>query len=554
MLFEQTFCLFSILLVSWANAYEASSDYLSSLDIRSSSSSEIASSTQTYLATLSGESTDDYGLLWNLTIDVPYSWSVSQILLFESDDFYFWINDMHAEIDGVSTTSNYNSNGTLFVNNTESGDASTVNVYFYGQYNSTEFDPYFELTLIVFVDWQVGVQIEEEIIVDSNPTSTYSTTTSSSSESESKTLSSSSTSSSLKTSKSESSSESKTLLSSSSATSSSSSESSVSSSSSSALPTAPTVDGSIVDGYPVWTIVIPGTLGEYSGLELTLDCKGPVVCNNAQAILNGDDYDIGTIEVQSSSVSIAVSNNFTVTNEDEITIYIGGIFTAEGTATINGFLSINKDLILEKRDDSAVTYSISYSIKSTADTIISSSSSESGTSNSSSGTALSGSTSSGATSETTSPSENTTVSFATSTKTTADKGTTVITFTSCSDNRCLPNLSASTFTTHSESTELITIASCSDNKCSNITKSSQAETNTAGPETIVVIITSCSNNKCATTTKTSTIEATSKSSSVTNNLTEGGKSSSIGSTFEGNAQTLAVGSSIAAFVFALLFV
>lgn len=261
---------------------------------------------------------------------------------------------------------------------------------------------------------------------------------------------------------------------------------------SSAIPTLD-INGAIEAGYPQWVVKVPGALGPWAKVELLMSKEGPIVFTNGAVSVDGVPA-VADISVTSDTVDIIFEES--IGEDSVLAISFGAVFTAPGTATALGILSIttNTERRLLKR--AVRNYPISFSITSNDDTIIlslSSSSSASSSSSSSSSSSLSSISSSVSTSfipsnssltATIITSSNAIVSTSTVTTTNASAAT-------CNNGSCIfiSTITGVTIVTTTEHEIIITYTA-------HGTLSSLSTATSKNISTVVITTTTCQDENC----------------------------------------------------------
>jgi hypothetical protein len=375
----------------------------------------------------------------------------------------------------------------------------------------------------------------------------------------------------------------------------------VSSSSSSSVPTGviePSITGSLNDGLPEWTVSVPGALGPWNELSFNATKIGSFVYTNIGLAVNGVAVEDVTVTVTDDIVTLLFTE--AVELSDNVTITFGGELTDSSAVTASAILTITTpDARLGKR--AVLVYEFEFTIDaSEVSSSESSSASEGATISSEDALATSGSavtsedasatSDSAVTSESASSGAISSTGFANSTVTEDDVKTTVITVTSCEEDKCSEaavttgvtvvtstiNGAETEYTTYcplttvKPSTTVITITSCEEDKCSTgkvttglTTVTSVNEGKTTTYTTYCPIETETETEKDVTTTEaekdyTSTEQIT---------LTVNGKPTTVPavpstptstvisvSTFEGAGQRLVAGSTFFALLFSFLLI
>jgi hypothetical protein len=298
----------------------------------------------------------------------------------------------------------------------------------------------------------------------------------------------------------------------------------------------PILSGDVAsNGLPSFSLSVPGSLGPWTELAFNASNEGPFTLSSAELLVNGEAVDTASVIFTASTVSVVFE--VAVDLEDVVTIIYGGEFTESGSVTSRGFLSITTpDEGLVKRDtqtwefESTITadaISSSDDLSSTSDassgdsstasdassgaesatSVESSTATETLSSSDSSSVELSSSEDISTQSEYSSDSSVSSISSAadvtssdgsniitTSTATETDIGTTVVTITSCDEDKCsetavTTGVTVITSTKEGVETEYTTYCPLSTTEVENI-------------GTTVVTITSCQEDKCSKTAVT----------------------------------------------------
>ncbi|CAM9023541.1 unnamed protein product [Wickerhamomyces anomalus] len=284
----------------------------------------------------------------------------------------------------------------------------------------------------------------------------------------------------------------------------SSSSSSSSSSPASSSPVEPELSGGLVNGKPQWSLAIPAALGPWTSVSLVASKNETESFNynDAKVLVNGETVSDVTVSVSDDSVTLSFT--FTIDESDELSIDFGGqivggsSFTALATLTIT---TPDGRRVVKRAEQS---WNLSNTISLDASSVSSASSSAISTSSSVSSSvssSLSSISESTVSSDYSVPSISSSLSITssasyangTSTDVVTKPSTTLVTITSCSEDKCSEvestaqvtvvtsthNGVVTTFTTYcpltttEQQTTVVTVTSCDENKCSEVPSTAQ---------------------------------------------------------------------------------
>lgn len=266
------------------------------------------------------------------------------------------------------------------------------------------------------------------------------------------------------------------------------------------------MSGGLVNGQPQWSLAIPAALGPWTSVSLVASKNETVTdsfnYNDAKVLVNGETVSDVTISVSDDSVTLSFT--FTIDKSDELSIDFGGqivggsSFTALATLTIT---TPDGRRVVKRAEQS---WNLSNTITLDASSVSSASSSAISTSSSVSSSvssSLSSISESTVSSDYSVPSISSSLSITssasyangTSTDIVTKPSTTLVTITSCSEDKCSEvestaqvtvvtsthNGVVTTFTTYcpltttEQQTTVVTVTSCDENKCSEVPSTAQ---------------------------------------------------------------------------------
>lgn len=262
--------------------------------------------------------------------------------------------------------------------------------------------------------------------------------------------------------------------------------------------------GGLVNGQPQWSLAIPAALGPWTSVSLVASKNETESFNynDAKVLVNGETVSDVTVSVSDDSVTLSFT--FAVDESDELSIDFGGqivggsSFTALATLTIT---TPDGRRVVKRAEQS---WNLSNTITLDASSVSSASSSAISTSSSVSSSvssSLSSISESTVSSDYSVPSISSSLSITssasyangTSTDVVTKPSTTLVTITSCSEDKCSEvestaqvtvvtsthNGVVTTFTTYcpltttEQKTTVATVTSCDENKCSEVPSTAQ---------------------------------------------------------------------------------
>lgn len=258
------------------------------------------------------------------------------------------------------------------------------------------------------------------------------------------------------------------------------------------------MSGVLVNGQPQWSLAIPAALGPWTSVSLVASKNetDSFNYNDAKVLVNGETVSDVTVSVSDDSVTLSFT--FTIDESDELSIDFGGqivggsSFTALATLTIT---TPDGRRVVKRAEQS---WNLSNTITLDASSVSSASSSAISTSSSVSSSvssSLSSISESTVSSDYSISSITSSASYANGTLTdvVTNPSTTLVTITSCSEDKCSEvestaqvtvvtsthNGVVTTFTTYcpltttEQQTTVVTVTSCDENKCSEVQSTAQ---------------------------------------------------------------------------------